>query len=121
MMFKPDDFKFSVSEHTREWALRVKEETYAIRFDFAALYTFYKAIGINPVIEVIGSDPMRWAALLFVGLLRFQSEIKLEIVQSWYNSQTFLALVDGTGKAFRDSLPAEPTESQEAAPDPQSA
>lgn len=115
-MLKNEDFNFVIDVLAEEVSLKVYEDTFEIRFDFAALYVIYKSFGFNPAIESVGPDPMRWAGVLWAGLLRCSPEIEPKTVFEWFSAATALRLIEGTATALRMSLPAPRAEDQPAGP-----
>jgi hypothetical protein len=118
-MAKTEKFEFTIDKVNEEATLRVGEETFQLEFDFNALSSFYSVFKVNPAVEPLGSDPARWAGLLWVGLLHHQPDFKSDTVRSWFNSRSCLKLCEGTLRAFRLASP-EP-EAEEKSLDPPSA
>lgn len=106
---------------TLESTLTIDGVPYRLFYNFAATLTFYKATGINPVIEPLGNDPLNAAALLWVGLLHYQPEIELAIVQSWFIAGSQLELYKAASDAFRAVQPEPQPASEGSAADPLSA
>jgi hypothetical protein len=109
--------EFVKDDATNERFVKADDVARRIEFDFPAIYTFYRVVGVNPTIEPIGPDPIRIIALLWVGLLLHQPELEMSEVKRWFTPQTARAFYTGTMEAFNGDMPG--SESEEAAePDP---
>lgn len=107
---------------TRDTTFTFDGQQYRLRYDFQAIYDFYCAMKVNPVIEPIGTDPSRYAALLFVGLLRHQPDMTIDKVKSWFAYPPMqIALCELAYKAFEAQLPDPEPEAEVQPSDPPSA
>jgi len=104
---------------TQDTSFELGGKSYTLRYDFEALAQFFNAIGVNPVIEPVGKDPTKIAALLFVGLLRHQPDITAEEVKGWFSSgPKTLALTELAFAALRAQLPDPEPEEEPTPPNP---
>jgi hypothetical protein len=114
----PRSIRFQIDELNEEAAILVDEDRYRIHFDLQAIFVFYRAFGINPAFEAIGSDPFRMAALLWTGLLLYTPDMPVETVKSWFTGKFMLTLFEGTLHSFRMTAPKAEEAGVEPQPDP---
>lgn len=69
-----------------EW----RNREYRLHYGFEAYSEYYGVFQLNPLLEDIGKDPARWAAFLFVGLLKFQPQITTDEVKGWWDSSPII-------------------------------